>query len=128
MLTGPTSPLPAFDQAQLDRRFLAELHRLLEVGILATYADWTRTLGVNVARVSEIEKGRYHCSLKLLYDTLRHYPGFDYQYVLFGSAVYARPEPTSAPKRRRGPQPGTTRRERASQKPETAAVTQKPTP
>lgn len=104
MLTSPATPLPPFDQAQVDKRFLVELDRLLQAEAFATYRDWASMLGVRL-NIAEIERGRYHCNLKLLYDTLRHYPSFDFNFVVFGSAVYARPEPTQAPKRARGPKP-----------------------
>jgi DNA-binding XRE family transcriptional regulator len=104
MLT-PSTPLPAFDQLQVDKRFLAELTRLYEAQVFATYRDWAITLGVNPNYVAAIESGRYHANLKLLYDTARHYPAFDFQYVVFGSAVYARPEPGEVPKRVRGRRP-----------------------
>ena len=94
--------LPAFDQAQLDKRFLTELARLLDAGVFATYKEWAQTLKVPESHVNGIASGRYHCNLKLLYGTLRHFPAFDYNYVLLGSAVYARPEPTEMPMRQRG--------------------------
>jgi hypothetical protein len=104
MLNAPATPLPAFDQAQVDKRFLVELDRLLQTEAFGSYREWAATLGVRL-NVAEIESGRYHCNLKMLYDTLRHYPGFDFNFVVFGSAVYARPEPTGVPKRVRGARP-----------------------
>jgi hypothetical protein len=105
MLTASTTDLPAFDQAQLDKRFLTELDRLLQAEVFQTYSIWAAAVGVSASYINGIAAGRYHASLKLLYTTLRRYPTFDFNYVVFGSAVYARPEPTAAPKRVRGPRP-----------------------
>ena len=102
MLPVPTTALPAYDQAQLDKRFLTELERLLDAGAFATYGEWAATIGAPPERVAAIRSGRYHCNLQLLYNTLRHYPATDLGFVLFGAAVYARPEPTSAPVPQRG--------------------------
>jgi DNA-binding XRE family transcriptional regulator len=102
MQPSPATPLPAFDQAALDRRFLTELARLLDAEAFASYAEWAATVGVSASTVAGIAAGRYHCSLKLLYNTLRAYPTTDFNYVVLGSAVYARPEPTAAPLRQRG--------------------------
>jgi hypothetical protein len=98
----PATPLPAYDQAQLDKRFLTELERLLDAGAFATYGEWASTVGAPPERVAAIRRGAYHCNLKLLYNTLRHYPTADLGFVLFGSAVYARPEPTQAPRPKQG--------------------------
>jgi hypothetical protein len=105
MLNAPATPLPAFDQAQVDKRFLVELDRLLQAEAFGSYREWASTLRINVGYAAAIESGRYHCNLKLLYNTVRFYPSFDFNFVVFGSAVYARPEPTAAPKRARGPKP-----------------------
>lgn len=100
----PTSleNLPAFDQAQVDKRFLTELDRLLQTGAFATYREWAKRVGVPESHVNGIAAGRYHCNIKLLYNTLRFFPGTDLGFVLFGSAVFARPEPVAAPVRKRG--------------------------
>jgi hypothetical protein len=105
MLTTPAAPLPAFDQAQLDKRFLTELDRLLQDDVFASYADWAAAMKVSPSYVNGIAAGRYHASLKLLYTTMQLYPVFDFNYVIFGSAIDARPEPTAAPKRARGRRP-----------------------
>jgi hypothetical protein len=104
MLTSPAAALPPYDQAQLDKRFLTELDRLLQAEAFASYREWAATLRISL-NPAEIESGRYHCNLKLLYNTVRHFPSFDFNYVVFGSAVYARPEPSQAPKRQRGRPP-----------------------
>ncbi|TPG66044.1 hypothetical protein [Hymenobacter nivis] len=107
MLSDAT-PLPAYDQAQVDKRFLAELDRLLHAGAFPTYAEWATTVGVNKNYASAIARGTYHCNLAMLYNTVRHFPACDFNYVVFGSAVYARPEPTELPHRARGPRPKVT--------------------
>lgn len=107
MLTAPANPLPPYDQAQLDKRFLTELDRLLQLEVITSYGSWATAVGVSASYVNGIASSRYHASLKLLYTTLRHYPTFDFNYVVFGSAVYARPEPSETPKRVRGPRPKT---------------------
>jgi hypothetical protein len=105
MLTSPAISLDAFDQAQVDKRFLTELNRLLQAEVFATYADWAAAVEVSTSYINGIGAGRYHASLKLLCTTLRHYPTFDFNYVILGSAVYTRPEPDAAPKRVRGRRP-----------------------
>jgi hypothetical protein len=105
MQPAPATSLPAYDQAQLDKRFLTELARLLDAGTFASYGEWAATVGVSASYVASIAAGRYHANLKLLYASVRHYPSFDFNYVVFGAAVYARPEPTAAPVRARGRRP-----------------------
>lgn len=102
-----TSTLPPFDQAQLDRRFLAELARLLDAAAFPTYATWAAAVGVSPNYVAAIASGRYHASLKLLYSTVQAFPGFDFTHVVFGSAVSGKPEPAAAPPRQRGRPPRT---------------------
>ncbi|MGI4871346.1 MAG: hypothetical protein ACRYFX_09220 [Janthinobacterium lividum] len=125
MLTA--TPLPPFDQAQLDRRFLAELDRLLTAGVFPTYTAWAQAVGVHPSRVAAIARGAYHCNLTLLYDTVRHFPACDFNYVVFGSAVYARPEPAAVPHRRRGPAPGSLQRARTAVAVSATETTRKPT-
>lgn len=102
MLTAPATPLPPFDREQVDKRFLTELDRLLQAEVFATYAEWAAVTGIAANKVAAIAAGRYHANLEVLYTTLRHYPAFDFNFVVFGSAVYARPEPAAAPVRQRG--------------------------
>ena len=103
MQPAPATALPAFDQTQLDRRFLAELDRLRQLEAFPTYTAWAAAVGGRSNYVAAIARGTYHCNLALLYNTLRRYPAFDFNYVVFGSAVYARPEPAQLPARPRGP-------------------------
>lgn len=102
MQRTPETPLPLFDQAALDRRFLAELERLLDAEVFGSYLEWSNAVGVAASYVSAIGAGRYHCNLQLLYNTVRQYPAADFNYVLFGAARSTRPEPVSVPRRPRG--------------------------
>lgn len=101
MIIGYNS-LPAFDQAATDLRFLDELDRLLQAGAFDSYKEACGAMGISASRISEIGVGRYHCNLKMLYRLVQHYPTADFPFILFGSAVSARPEPTQAPERAQG--------------------------
>lgn len=94
--------LPEFSEAQMDLRFLAEAARLLEIGAVSTYRELAEQLQQQPAIFREIEKGRYHCNAKLLYNLVRHHAHADADWILFGAARTGRPEPTAAPKRERG--------------------------
>ncbi|MET4106005.1 hypothetical protein [Hymenobacter sp. UYP22] len=94
--------LPEFSEAQMDLRFLAEAARLLEIGAVSTYRKLAEQLQQQPAIFREIEKGRYHCNAKLLYQLARCHAQADVEWVLFGQARTGRPEPTAAPKRERG--------------------------
>jgi hypothetical protein len=107
MQLAPDTILPAYDQAQLDKRFLVELDRLLEAEAFATYHEWANAVGVNRNYVAAIARGTYHANLMLLYNTVRHFPSFDFAYVVFGAAVTDRAEPLTLPARRSGPRPKT---------------------
>lgn len=107
MQPAPVTALPPFDQAQLDRRFLSELARLLDAEAFGSYAAWAGAVGVSPNYVAAIASGRYHASLKLLYSTVQAFPSFDFTHVVFGAAVSARPEPLVAPARQRGRPPRT---------------------
>jgi transcriptional regulator with XRE-family HTH domain len=96
------NPLPIFDQVQIDKRCLTELDRLLKANVIPTYTAWAQAVGVSPNYIAAIVKGRYHFNLELLYNTARLFPDFDFIYVVFGSALSARPEPTELPKRGRG--------------------------
>lgn len=86
----------------MDRRFIAEVHRLHEIGAFASFSEFIKTMDAMDALLSAIEKGRYHCNHKLLYNMLRNYPEADINWVLLGSAVFDRPEPTAPLPRHRG--------------------------
>ena len=97
--------LPVFDQSQIDKRFLTELDRLLKAKSFPSYKAWAQAVDVSPSYVAAIERGRYHFNIDLLYNTVRHFPDFDFIYVVFGSALSARSEPTEVPKRERGRRP-----------------------
>ena len=97
--------LPVFDQSQIDKRFLTELDRLLKAKAFPSYKVWAQAVDVSPSYVAAIERGRYHFNIDLLYNTARHFPDFDFIYVVFGSALSARSEPTEVPKRDRGRRP-----------------------
>jgi transcriptional regulator with XRE-family HTH domain len=97
--------LPVFDQSQIDKRFLTELDRLLKAKSFPSYKVWAQAVDVSPSYVAAIERGRYHFNIDLLYNTARHFPDFDFIYVVFGSALSARSEPTEVPKRERGRRP-----------------------
>ncbi len=106
MLTLSTPPhLPGFDQAATDRRFLDELGRLLDAGAFASYRELAARLATRAGVFAEIEAGRYHCNLRLLYGLAQHFPQADLAFIVFGSAGMARPEPAAAPARQRGRRP-----------------------
>ena len=99
MLLLSPSRLPDFDQAAFDRRYLTELDRLMQLGLFDSYQEFARTTKIRAGKLSEIEKGRYHCNVKMLYELVRYYPQADLNFIFFGSAVFARPEPPVAPDR-----------------------------
>lgn len=79
-----------FDQAAVDRRFLEEVYRLHAVGAFATFSELASTLHSHRGLISEIEAGRYHCNLKLLY-LLHTAHQADVLYVLTGESPQPRP-------------------------------------
>ncbi len=95
-------PLPDFDQAATDRRFLLELDRLLQLGAFASYRQAAEAMGVRPGVLSEIQTGRYHCNLKLLYSLVQHFPQADAYFVFFGAPAQPRTEPATMPARQRG--------------------------
>lgn len=94
--------LPEYSETQMDLRFLAEASRLLEIGAVSTYRELAAQLQQQPAIFREIEKGRYHCNARILYELARHHAQADVEWVLFGQAKTGRPEPTQAPVRERG--------------------------
>lgn len=92
--------LPDFDQAATDRRFLTELDRLLQAGAFGSYKELAATLGQRTGLFSEIESGRYHCNLKLIYTLVQHYPQADLGFILFPESAEA--APATVPVRARG--------------------------
>jgi hypothetical protein len=57
----------SFDQAAVDRRFLEEVYRLHAAKALATFTELAKVLQTHRGIICELEAGRYHCNLKLLY-------------------------------------------------------------
>ncbi|RSK29886.1 hypothetical protein [Hymenobacter metallilatus] len=94
--------LPAYDERQLDMRFLTEAARLLEEGAVHSYRELAEKLQQQPVIFRQVEIGRYHCSVKMLYQLRAHFPTADVDWVLYGQAYTGRPEPTQAPKRERG--------------------------
>ncbi|MGI4835960.1 MAG: hypothetical protein ACRYFK_21105 [Janthinobacterium lividum] len=81
--------LSTFDQAAVDRRFLEEVYRLHAAGAFATFSELANTLQSHRGLISEMESGRYHCNLKLLYLLHMAY-GVDVVDVLTGQSEQPR--------------------------------------
>lgn len=97
------STLPDFDPTALNRRFLAELHRLYEEQAFSTYHELTQILKApSVSYFAQLEKGRYTLSTRLLYNLMRHFPQADLSFIVLGGAATGREEPTTVPNRPRG--------------------------
>jgi hypothetical protein len=88
-------PTP-FDQIAVDRRFLEEVYRLHAAGAFATFTELASTLQTHRGIISEIESGRYHCNLKLLYLLQATYQA-DALYILTGQSDQARPAAVARP-------------------------------
>ncbi len=58
---------PSFDQVAVDRRFLEEVYRLHAAKAFTTFTELAKVLQTHRGIIAEIEVGRYHCNLKLLY-------------------------------------------------------------
>jgi len=87
---------PSFDQAAVDRRFLEEVYRLHAAKAFATFTELAKVLQTHRGIVSELEAGRYHCNLKLLYLLHAAYQ-VDVMYILTGQGEQARPTATARP-------------------------------
>ncbi|WP_151086851.1 hypothetical protein [Hymenobacter baengnokdamensis] len=85
-----------FDQAAVDHRFLEEVYRLHAAQAFATFTELATVLQTHRGIVSEIEAGRYHCNLKLLYLLHAAYQ-VDVMYVLTGQGDPARPPAPTRP-------------------------------
>lgn len=81
---------PSFDQAAVDRRFLEEVYRLHAAKAFATFTELAKVLQTHRGIISELEAGRYHCNLKLLYLLYTAYQ-IDVMYVLTGQSDRVRP-------------------------------------
>jgi hypothetical protein len=87
---------PSFDQAAVDRRFLEEVYRLHAAKAFATFTELAKVLQTHRGIVSELEAGRYHCNLKLLYLLHAAYQ-VDVLYVLTGQGAPGRPAAAARP-------------------------------
>jgi DNA-binding XRE family transcriptional regulator len=94
--------LPAFEFAALDLRFLTEADRLLRAGAISSYRELAEQLDIHPSTFSQIEAGKYHCNVRMLYLLASFHPEADTDWILFGEARTGRPEPTAPPKRERG--------------------------
>ncbi|GAA3940783.1 hypothetical protein [Hymenobacter algoricola] len=94
--------LPEFDQEAMDRRFVAEVHRLFEVGVFSTFREFLDAIAAHPSLLSNIESGKNHCNQRMLYNLLRQYPAADVNWVLFGAALTGRAEPVRTLQRQRG--------------------------
>jgi hypothetical protein len=92
---------PSFDQAAVNRRFLEEVYRLHAAKAFATFTELAKVLQTHRGIVSELEAGRYHCNLKLLYLLHAAYQ-VDVLYVLTGQSAHPRPPAVPRPEMRVG--------------------------
>jgi hypothetical protein len=91
----------SFDQAAVDRRFLEEVYRLHAAQAFATFTELAQVLQAHRGIISELEAGRYHCNLKLLYLLHAAYQ-VDVLYVLTGQSAQPRPPALPRPVVRAG--------------------------
>jgi hypothetical protein len=87
---------PSFDQAAVDRRFLEEVYRLHAAKAFTTFTELAKVLQTHRGIISELEAGRYHCNLKLLYLLHVAYQ-VDVIYVLTGQSDQLRPPGAARP-------------------------------
>jgi hypothetical protein len=87
---------PSFDQAAVDQRFLEEVYRLHAAKAFATFTELATVLQTHRGIVSELEAGRYHCNLKLLYLLQAAYQ-VDALYILTGQSNKVRPPAAARP-------------------------------
>jgi hypothetical protein len=90
-----------FDQAAVDRRFLEEVYRLHAAGAFATFSELAGVLQSHRGLISEVEAGRYHCNLKLLYLLHAAYQ-VDVLFILTGAGAAQRPPASPRPQRAAG--------------------------
>lgn len=86
----------SFDQAAVDRRFLEEVYRLHAAKAFTTFTELAKVLQTHRGIISELEAGRYHCNLKLLYLLHATYH-IDVLYVLTGQSDKERPPVAERP-------------------------------
>ncbi|MCC3156472.1 hypothetical protein LJ737_04440 [Hymenobacter sp. 15J16-1T3B] len=97
-----STTLPPFDQVAMDRRFVWEVQRLLDEGVISSFRELAAKMEVNPSLLSLIERGTNHANQRLLYELHRHCPVANVPWVLLGEAATGRPEPAGWPKRQRG--------------------------
>jgi hypothetical protein len=85
-----------FDRTAVDRRFLEEVYRLHAASAFATFTELASALQTHRGIISEIESGRYHCNLKLLYLLQANYQT-DALYTLTGYSDQVRPPVVARP-------------------------------
>jgi hypothetical protein len=78
------------------RRFLEEIYRLHVANAFTTFSELATNLQTHRGIISEIESGRYHCNLKLLYLLHATYQ-VDILYVLTGQSDQPRPPVATRP-------------------------------
>jgi hypothetical protein len=86
----------SFDQAAVDQRFLEEVYRLHAAKAFATFTELAKVLQTHRGIIPELEAGRYHCNLKLLYLLHAAYQ-VDVMYVLTGQSDQERPAAAARP-------------------------------
>lgn len=80
-----------FNQTDVDARFLEEVQRLRYEGAFDTYSQLATILQAHRSIISEIQSGRYHCTLKLVYMLDAHYE-VDLLYIIRGDGSKDRPK------------------------------------
>ncbi|MBX0293146.1 hypothetical protein K3G63_22060 [Hymenobacter sp. HSC-4F20] len=83
--------VPTFSQADVDARFLEEVQRLRYEGAFDTYSELATILQAHRSIISEIQSGRYHCTLKLVF-MLDAYFEVDLLYIIRGDGSTNRPK------------------------------------
>lgn len=87
----PTKPIINYDQAEVDERFLDEIYRLRYEGAFQTFSELAGLLQAHRSIITEIQTGRYHCNLKLIY-MLDAYFEVDLMYIIRGDDSEGRPK------------------------------------
>lgn len=80
-----------YDQAEADERFLEEVYRLSHEGAFQTFSELAALLQAHRSIITEIQTGRYHCNLKLIY-LLDAYFHVDLLYIVRGDGSEGRPK------------------------------------